>query len=90
MDVSPRFAEADQLQVTYPLAERPQMVICLRRATELALGARRGYIMLTCKTEFSSWIQRSRRSEGGIIFDKNHAVINIWICKFLFDIDYNK
>jgi len=30
--------------VTYPLVERPQMVIFLRRATELVLGARRGYI----------------------------------------------
>jgi hypothetical protein len=41
--------EEGQLQVTYPLVERPQMVICLRRATELVLGARRGYIRQLAK-----------------------------------------
>jgi hypothetical protein len=36
--------EEDQLQVTYPLVERPQMVIYLRRAADPVLGARRGYV----------------------------------------------
>jgi hypothetical protein len=49
LDVSPCLAEEDQLQVTYPLVERPQMVICLRRAAELAVGARRGYIKQLAK-----------------------------------------
>jgi len=60
-------AEEDQLQVTYPLVERPQMVICLRRDTELALGARRGYIRRLAKLNIFPEISVQGVAKGGEI-----------------------